>query len=100
MSGRWARRPARALCASLLDLGVLLILASGASAAAEPGRVYVVQALARTTAQVLVDGRVVQAATAPGTVVGPLQLAAGPHVVALRSGGSDLVSARFGVAAG
>lgn len=100
MPGRWIRRPARVVSASLLALALPLLLASGARAASAPGQAYVVQALAGTTAQVLVDGRVVQGAAAPGTVVGPLGLAAGQHVVTVRSGGSDLVSARFGVTAG
>lgn len=99
MSDRWAGRLIGTVCVALVLLGGGLSLASLASAA-PPGQVYLVQALAGTTADVLVDGSLVRAAATPKTVIGPLWLAAGQHVVRLRSGGSGLVSARFTVVGG
>jgi hypothetical protein len=84
-------------------VGTLVIIsasASASSAAPGSGTGYVVNAIAGTTAQVVVDGSVVQASAAPGTVVGPLTLTDGSHVLELRSETAAVVSARFTVASG
>jgi len=100
MHRRWARRLVGTVSGALVLLAAAAGLGTFASAAAPTGQVYLVQAIAGTTAQVVVDGTVVHAAASPRTVVGPLALAAGAHVVQLRTGTSALVSARFTVAAG
>ena len=98
-----ARRIPAAACAVLAllagALACVVVLAGPASA--EPsGDVYLVQALAGTTADLVVDGAVVRADAAPKAVVGPVRLSPGPHVLQVRSGATALVSARFAVAAG
>jgi len=85
--------------AALIGLGLAAGVAAGAQAATT-GDVYVVQGIAGPTVDVLVDGRGVATAATPKTVVGPLRLAAGNHVLALRDGTTTLVSARFAVKAG
>jgi len=79
-------------------LGVLT--AVPASAASGTGTAYVLQGLPGVTADVSVDGRTVATGVAAKTVVGPLRLSAGRHVVALTSKGTRLVSAGVSVAAG
>lgn len=97
-------RRTRRVLGGALGLVVLVALAiagaSGASGAATTGDVYVVHALTGTTADILVDGNNVAPAAAPKTVVGPLRLAPGDHVVTFREGTKTLVSARFSVRAG
>jgi hypothetical protein len=98
MLGRWGRRAILALTALVAVLALGGLSASSANAASR-GTAYVVNALAGTTAQVVVDGAVVQASAGPGTVVGPLALTPGQHVLQLRSGSSAVVTARFSVSA-
>jgi hypothetical protein len=59
-----------------------------------------VNAIPGVVAQIVVDGAVVQTSAAPGSVVGPLALGAGRHVLELRSGSSVVVNAQFSVAGG
>lgn len=99
MGGSRARWSAAALLGLLAAVAWGLGGASSASAAGT-GSVYVVNAVAGSTAQVLVDGSVVQGAAAPKSVIGPLQLAAGQHVLELKTGSNVLVSARFSVTVG
>jgi hypothetical protein len=82
----------------LILLAGLAGIASTASAAASTGQVYLVNAIAGATAEVLLDGSSVQASAAPKSVIGPLQLPAGQHVIELKTGSTALVSARFSVA--
>lgn len=100
MGGRWGRWAAAALAGLAAALVTGAFFASSASATSGPGTGYVVNAISGTTAQVVVDGSVVQASAAPGSVTGPLPLPPGQHVLELRSGSSVVVSARFTVAAG
>jgi hypothetical protein len=83
------------LVAALLGVG-----AASSATAAGTGTVFVVQAIAGTTGSVSVDGSVVQASAAPKSVIGPLQLAVGQHVLELKSGSTVVVSARFTVTSG
>jgi len=77
-----------------------LLVAPTAVAAPAGGTGYVVNALAGTTTQVVLDGAVARASADPGAVIGPLKLTAGQHVLELRSGLTAVVSARFTVAGG
>jgi hypothetical protein len=99
---------------TLAGLAVLLLLGGGAAVAgataagaaprgtagAATGQVYVVHGILGTTLSVDVDGRRIADAAAPKTVLGPLTLPAGRHVVALRSGTRTVTSATFEVQAG
>ena len=75
---------------------------SGRADGAEPrtGDVYVVDGLVGTPVAVLLDGREVAASAPAESVVGPLRLAAGPHVVTLRTAGRTVTDARFTVSPG
>ena len=101
MSGRGARWVVAVLfgLATFLTFGVISA-SSAVAASVDTGTGYVVNALAGTTAQVVMDGSVVREAAAPGGIVGPLKLAPGQHVLTLRSGSSVVVSARFKVSGG
>jgi hypothetical protein len=88
-------------------LGVVLVatigaaaLSSPAGAAATTGEIYVVNAVAGMSADLAVDGDVVQAAAAPKTIVGPLTLTPGEHVVSFTPTGADAISATIDVTAG
>jgi hypothetical protein len=71
-------------------------------AAAKEGsaEVYVVNGLVGTAADVSVDGQVVGADTAPSGIVGPLELATGPHEIAVRPEGGQEVVRSVDVASG
>ncbi len=94
----------RRLLGGLATMAVLIAVAMagapGASGAATTGDVYIVHGLTGSTADILVDGNNVAPAAAPKTLVGPLRLAPGDHVVTFREGTDTLVSARFSVRAG
>jgi hypothetical protein len=77
-----------------------LLTAAPASAASGSATVYVLQGLPGITADVSVDGKGVATGVSARTVVGPLRLSAGRHVVALSSNGTRLVSASVTVTAG
>jgi hypothetical protein len=95
------RRPRVAATVGALSLGGLAFLtAVPASAASGSGTAYVLQGLPGVTADVSVDGRSVATGVSATTVVGPLRLPAGRHVVALSSKGTRLVSASVSVSAG
>jgi hypothetical protein len=95
------RRPRVAATAGALVLGGLAFLtAVPASAASGSGTAYVLQGLPGVTADVSVDGRSVATGVSATTVVGPLRLPAGRHVVALSSRGTRLVSASVSISAG
>lgn len=100
MGGRWGRGVAVALVGLAVTFMIGATSASASSAAPRSGTGYVVNAIAGTMAQVVLDGSVVQASAAPGSVVGPLTLTGGQHVLELRSESATVVSARFTVASG
>ena len=88
------------LAAVLLACGLALANGASASAAASSGTVYVLQGLAGEKADVKVDGgRVASQAAAP-SVIGPLRLAAGRHVVALSTKDGQLTTASVEVRPG
>lgn len=90
-----------AVLVGVVTLGLTLAgLSTSARAAATTGDVYIVHGIVGSTADILVDGNNVAPAAAPKTVVGPLPLAPGDHVVTLREGTDTLVSAQFSVKAG
>lgn len=64
------------------------------------GVAYVVQGVADQDLDVYVDSRLVRRAVPPKTVVGPLDLTPGDHVVALRRGATEVTDASFTVDAG
>jgi hypothetical protein len=88
------------LAMSVLSAASVVLSAVPASAASNSSTVYVLQGLSGLTADVSVDGKSVAAGVSAKTVVGPLRLAAGRHVVALSSKGTRLVSAGVTVGAG
>lgn len=106
MSGSWRSRvlgvtlPALAV-AFLAGLAGLAGAVSADAATGSPASVYVVNGILGSAADVLIDGAVVAPSAAAKAIVGPLQVAPGNHVVALRSSaGSTVATARFTAAAG
>lgn len=85
-----------------LVLGGALAVSTGvtAASAAGGGTLYVLQGLQTVAADVAVDGAKVATAAAATTVVGPLHVAAGRHVIALSNGGQQLVKASVEIAPG
>jgi len=71
-----------------------------AGATVPTGQVYVVHAILGTPVDVDVDGRRFADAARPKSVLGPLTLTAGRHVVVLRSGTRTVTTASFLVPAG
>jgi hypothetical protein len=101
---RSARRsrpvPVGVALAAVLGLLIPALLAAPAAAAAGKGDVYVIHGIVGQVLDVYVDGKKVLDAADPKTIVGPLELAAGTHRVALRKGDSDVAQGRFKVGAG
>ncbi len=90
-----------------VPIAVLLPLAAGAlsltapaSAADAKGQVYVVHGIPGAKAELRVDDRVVRRDVVAGTVVGPLGVAAGSHVVSLVPAAGAPITATVVVAAG
>jgi hypothetical protein len=104
MRGAWRRRMPAGLAVLLLGGAGTVAGGTGASAAADgaipTGQVYVVHGILGTPVDVEVDGRRLADATRPKTVLGPLTLSAGRHVVVLRAGARTVTSASFRVPAG
>jgi hypothetical protein len=100
MMGAWGRRLVGGLSVLLLAAGTALAGSTGAGAAPRTGEVYVVHGIVGVTADILVDGDTVAEDAGAKTVVGPLDLSAGQHLVTLRDGSSTVATARFSVAAG
>jgi hypothetical protein len=106
MTGAWRRRALAGL--AVLMLGGTGVLAGTTGAGAAPpraaaparGQVFVVHGIVGTPVTVELDGRRIAEDVRPKTVLGPLSLAPGRHVVVLRSGGRTVTSASFGVVAG
>ncbi|WP_088280956.1 DUF4397 domain-containing protein [Kineosporia sp. A_224] len=71
-----------------------------AQAAEASAAAYVVQGVADQALDVYVDSRLVRRAVPAKTVVGPLALAPGEHVVTLRRGSTPVTDASFSVGAG
>lgn len=105
------RRPISALCRRALAGAAATALvagsAVGAAAAADAaaahrpdGQVYLVHGIPGATADVLLDGRPIAVAARPETIVGPVAVPAGEHVLTLRDAGRAVTSARFTVQAG
>jgi hypothetical protein len=91
---------ALAAVTSLAVMGTALAPPAAAAGDSATGQVYVIQGLSGRNLDVVVDGKVVLAAAAPKTIVGPLTLAAGDHQVSLRTGPTSVVDSRVAVAAG
>ncbi|HYY10408.1 MAG TPA: DUF4397 domain-containing protein [Kineosporiaceae bacterium] len=100
---------------SLAGLAVLVLAAAGAVAAATAagasapragaaasgnGQVYLVHGIVGTPVAVDLDGRRLAEAAQPKTVLGPISLPVGRHVVVLRTGTKTVTSASFTVTAG
>src|SRR5262249_11998825 len=97
MGGR--RAAALGLVAALSGAGGVLAAAAPVQAASG-GQVYVVQGLPGQTLDVLLDGHTVHKAAKVKTIVGPLQLASGRHVVQMRNGSAVVATPAFTVASG
>ena len=103
MRDTWRRRVRGGLAVLLLGTvttGATTLAAGAADAAARTGQVYVVHGLVGLTVDVDVDGKEVAREARPKTVVGPLDLAAGEHVVTLTDGDETVATAKFDVPAG
>ncbi len=100
--GAGRRTLAAVVTAVMLGWGLLALMPGlgVAAAATATGEVYVVHGIVGVPADVLLDGRPVANSAAPKTVIGPLRLPPGNHVVTLRNGTATVVSARFAVTAG
>src|SRR3954469_21374431 len=70
------------------------------AATAPPAQVYLVQGIPGVTADVLLDGGRIAGGVRPETVIGPVSVPAGQHVLTLTGAGRSLTGARFTVAAG
>jgi Domain of unknown function (DUF4397) len=88
------------LGALALGAAVALPITVAAAAPSGGGALYILQGLPTVTADVAVDGAKVATGVSATTVVGPLRLATGRHVVALTSKGTRLVSASVDVTKG
>jgi len=93
-------RALQAVAVACLALAGLVVGGSAAGAAKGSGQVFLVQAIEGQTLKIQVDGATVAQAAAPKSVIGPLTLAAGSHVVTYAAGTKTLVSARFQMVAG
>lgn len=106
MRGAWRRRMPAGL-AVLLLAGAGAIAGSNAAGASTragagvpSGQVYLVHGILGTSLDVEVDGRRLAGDAPPKTVLGPLTLTAGRHVVVLRVGMRTMTTASFVVPAG
>jgi hypothetical protein len=88
------------LAVLLAAISGMIALPGSAGAASSTADVYVINGIAGSAADIVMDGNVVAPGAAAKAVVGPLRLAPGSHVVTLREGTKTLVSARFTVKAG
>jgi Domain of unknown function (DUF4397) len=106
MRGAWRMHTLAGL--ALLLLGAVGTVAGTSAAAATTstraalptGQVYVVQGIVGMPVDVDIDGRALARAAQPKTVLGPLILSAGRHVVVLRAGARTVTRASFLVTAG
>jgi hypothetical protein len=90
----------RAGLALSLALGTALLTAPAATAAPSTGEAYVIQGLLGETYDVVVDDEVVHRGATPKAIIGPIELAAGNHVIELRKGSTVAIQQRFTVRAG
>jgi hypothetical protein len=93
-------RLARVTMALTLAAGGALLAAPAATAASGTGQAYVIQGLLGETYDIAVDGEVVHKGAGPKAIVGPIGLAAGTHVVALKKGSTTAIQTRFTVHGG
>lgn len=98
--GTVARRFLAAAAAAVVAAAGALAGVPAASAAPATGELFVVHALAGSTADISVDGEVVLAAAEPKAVVGPLSVAPGEHVVTVAVEGAQPITASVVLAAG
>jgi hypothetical protein len=98
-TNRTIRTALRATLALVLAAGVAALAAPAASAA-QSGELYVIQGLAGQTYDIAVDGDVVHRGAGPKAIVGPIDVAAGAHVVQLRQGAKAALEQRISVKAG
>jgi Domain of unknown function (DUF4397) len=84
----------------VVGVGGVLAAAGGAAAAGGTGQVYVVQGILGTSVAVVLDGRELVPSAQPKSVVGPLSVPAGQHVLVLRAGSRRVTGARFTVVPG
>jgi hypothetical protein len=102
------RRPSTALrlraCLAAVAVGgptAAAAFSPTAAAATRPSaQVYLVHGIPGVPADVLLDGRRIARAAQPETVVGPLSVPAGQHVITLQDDGRSVTAARFTAVAG
>lgn len=94
-----SRRLLGLLTVVLAMAAAIVALPGTAQAASSTADVYVINGIAGTTADIVVDGNTVAPNAAPKTVVGPLRLQPGNHVVTLKDATKTVVSAKFSVKA-
>jgi hypothetical protein len=80
--------------------GTLASPVTAAAATRPTAQVYVVHGIPGVPADVLLDGRRIARGARPETVVGPVSVPAGQHVITLQDAGRSLTGARFTAAAG
>jgi Domain of unknown function (DUF4397) len=90
----------RAVLVAACAVAGLLLAAPSPVSASGTGRAYVIHGLVGQTYNVYVDGKNVCPTAKAKTIVGPLQLAAGKHVVQLRKGSTVVTSVSFTVSSG
>ncbi len=91
----------RVRCALLAAAGVAVLAAAPHSAVADSAAsVFVVQGLPEQTVSIAFDGRVVAEEVAGASLAGPFDLAAGSHVLDVRSATGSVLSSTVTVAAG
>jgi hypothetical protein len=92
--------PAAVLIATVAILASAPTGAAGAATVTGTGAVYLVVGVAGGPMTIVVDSTQVRADAPAGSVIGPLRLPAGEHLVEFRTGGSAPADARFAVRAG
>lgn len=101
MTISWRHRIPGVLAVLVLSAGIAGSAAHPAQAAASrTGEVYVVHGIVGPAVDVDIDGRTVARAAEPTSIIGPLKLSAGSHVVTLSNGPTTVTTARFSVVAG
>ena len=100
MSGAKKRRLLGVVAAALIASATLLSVTAMAHAAGPTGTVFLVQALAGKTVDLVVDGDTVQSGAEAKAVVGPLRLEAGAHDLVVKDGSSTVLTTTFSVKAG
>jgi hypothetical protein len=96
-AGLLCRRALAGLAGTALVAAAGTGVAGPAAAGEGTGEVYLVHGILGTPADVLMDGRRLAGGARPETVLGPVRLPAGQHIITLQAGARIVTSARFTV---